>query len=63
MDVSKKIDRFLQDLSSLTNNHAPIKMQSRKEMKLKEKLWINNRIQKMNTSLFSVFVYCINFPY
>ena len=47
MDVIKQFDRFLQDLSTLTNKHAPIKKQSRKEIKLKDKPWINNRIQNM----------------
>ena len=47
MDVSKKFDRFLKDLSTLTNKHAPIIKRSRKEMKLKDNPWINNKIQKM----------------
>ena len=47
MDVNKKFDRFLKDLSTLTNKHAPIIKRSRKEMKLKDKPWINNKIQKM----------------
>ena len=46
-DVNNKFDRFLNDLTSLTKKHAPIKKRSRKEMKLKDKPWINNRIQKM----------------
>ena len=47
LDVNNKFDRFLKDLNTLTNKHAPIKRRSRKEMKLKYKPWINNRIQKM----------------
>ena len=47
LDVNKKIDRFLKNLSTLTNKHAPIKKRSRKEIKLKDKPWINSRIQKM----------------
>ena len=38
---------FLKDLNTLTNKHAPIKGRSRREMKLKDKPWINNRILKM----------------
>ena len=47
LDVNNKSDRFLKDLNTLTNKHAPIKRRSRKELKLKEKPWINNRILKM----------------
>ena len=45
--MNKKIDRFLKNLSTLTNKHAPIKKRSRKEINLKDKPWINSRIQKM----------------
>ena len=47
LDLSNKFDRFLKDLNTLTNTHAPVKRRSRKEMKLKDKPWINNRILKM----------------
>ena len=47
MGVSTKFDRFLKDLSTLTNKHAPIKKRSRKEIRMKDKPWINSRIQKM----------------
>ena len=47
LDVNNKFDTFLKDLNALTNQHAPIKRRSRKEMKLKDKPWINNRILKM----------------
>ena len=48
MDVDNKFSRFLKDLTSLmTNKHAPIKKRSRKEMKLKDKPWINSKILKM----------------
>ena len=47
LDVNNKFDRFLKDLNTLTNQHAPIKRRSRKEMKLKDKTWINYRILKM----------------
>ena len=47
LDVNNKFDRFLKDLNTLTKQHAPIKRRSRKEMKLKDKPWINNRIHKM----------------
>ena len=45
--VNNKFDRFLKDLNTLTDKHAPIKRRSRKELKLKEKPWINNRILKI----------------
>ena len=47
LDVNNKFDRFLKDLDTLTKQHAPIVRRSRKEMKLKDKPWINHRIQKM----------------
>ena len=47
IDVNKKFDRFLKDLTSLTNKPAPIKKRSRKEMKLQDKPWINSKMQKM----------------
>ncbi len=40
-DVNKKFDRFLKDLTNLTNKHAPIKKRSRRETKLKDKPLIN----------------------
>ena len=47
LDVNNKFSRFLQDLTSLISKHAPSRKKSRKEMKLKDKPWINNRILKM----------------
>ena len=47
LDINSKFDRFLKDLSTLTNKHAPIKRLSRKERKLKDKPWMNKRILKM----------------
>ena len=47
LDVNNKCSRFLQDLNSLLSRHAPSRKRSRKEMKLKDKPWINNRILKM----------------
>ena len=47
MDVDNKFGRVLKDLTSLTNKHVPIKKRSRKEMKLKDKPWINSKILKM----------------
>ena len=46
-DINSKFDRFLKDLNTLTNKHAPIKKLSRKEKKLKDKPWMNKRILKM----------------
>ena len=47
LDINSKFDRFLKDLNTLTNKHAPIKRLSRKEKKLKDKPWINKRILKL----------------
>ena len=47
LDINNKFDRFLKDLNTLTNKHAPIKRLSRKEKKLKDKPWIYKRILQM----------------
>ena len=47
LDVNIKFDRCLKDLNTLIKQHAPVRMCSRKEMKLKDKPWINNRIQRL----------------
>ena len=47
MNMNTKFDRPLGELNSLTHKHAPIKKRRRKELKLKEKPWINSKIQKM----------------
>ena len=46
LNLNNKFHRFLKDLKTLTNKHAPIR-RSRKEMKPNNKQWINNRILKM----------------
>ena len=46
--MNTKFDRFFGELNSfLTHKHAPIKKRSRNELKLKEKPWINSKIQKI----------------
>ena len=47
LDMNNEFDRFLKDLNTLTNRHVPVKRRRRKEMKLKDKPWIDNRILKM----------------
>ena len=47
LNVNNKCSRFLKDLNSLICKHAPSRKRSRKEMELKDKPWINNRILKM----------------
>ena len=47
LDVNNKCSRFLHDLNSFISKHEPSRKRSRKEMKLKDKPWINNRILKM----------------
>ena len=46
-DVNKNYNKFLEDVTSLTTKHAPIKKRSRKDLKLTSKPWINGRIKKM----------------
>ena len=51
LDVNNKFDRFLKELNTSTNKHTSIKRRSRKQMKLKDKPWINNRTPKMTRIL------------
>ena len=46
-DVNAKFNRFLANLDELVKKHAPLKKLSKKEIKLRNKPWINSRIQKM----------------
>ncbi len=47
IDINEKFNRLLNELTSLSNKHAPITKRSKREMKLKNKPWINSKIQKM----------------
>ena len=46
-DVNAKFNRFLANLDELVKKHAPLKKLSKKDIKLRNKPWINSRIQKM----------------
>ena len=46
-DVNTKFNRFLSSLDELVKNHAPLKKLSKRDIKFRNKPWINGRIQKM----------------
>ena len=47
LDVNSKFNKFLSSLDILVKNHAPLKKLSKRDMKFRNKPWINNKIQKM----------------
>ena len=46
-DVNGKFNRFLANLDEIVRKHAPLKKLTKKDMKLRNKPWINSRIQKL----------------
>ena len=46
-DVNGKFNRFLDDLNKIIRKHAPLKKLSKRDLRLRNKPWINSRIQKM----------------
>ena len=44
IDVNSKFNRFLDEI---VRNHAPLKKLAKRDLKLRNKPWINSRIQKM----------------
>ena len=46
-DVNAKFNRYLDNLNDIVKKHAPLKKFTKKELKLRNKPWINSRIQKM----------------
>ena len=46
-DVNAKFNRFLSDLDELAKTHAPLKKLSKRDVKFRNKPWINSKIQKM----------------
>ena len=46
-DVNAKFNRFLSDLDELSKTHAPLKKLSKRDVKFRNKPWINGKIQKM----------------
>ena len=47
LDVNYKFSKFLKEIYSLSEKHAPIKKLNKKAIKLKARPWINDRILKM----------------
>ena len=47
LDVISKFNKFLSSLDILVKNHAPLKKLSKRDMKFRNKPWINGKIQKM----------------
>ena len=45
--INSKFNRFLSNLDKLVKTHAPLKKLTKKEVKLRNKPWINSKIQKM----------------
>ena len=46
-DVNTKFNKFLDNLNDIVKKHAPLKKLTKKELKFRNKPWINSRIQKM----------------
>ena len=47
VDINSKFNRFLSNLDKLVKTHAPLKKLTKNEVKLRNKPWINGKIQKM----------------
>ena len=47
LQVNLKFKIFLHNLYDIVKKHAPLKKLTKKELKLRNKPWINSRIQKM----------------
>ena len=45
--MNAKFSRFLASLDEIVRNHAPLKTLTKRDLKLRNKPWINSRIQKM----------------
>ena len=45
-DVNGKFNRFLDDLNKIIRKHAPFKNLFKRDLKLRNKPWINSSIQK-----------------
>ena len=46
-DINAKFKRFLANLDEIVEKHAPLKKLTKRDIKLRNKPWINSRIQKM----------------
>ena len=47
LDVNAKFNRFLSSLDDLVKAHAPLKKLTKRDIKLRNKPWINGKIKKM----------------
>lgn len=47
LSINSKFNRFLSNLDKLVKTHAPLKKLTKKDVKLRNKPWINSKIQKM----------------
>ena len=47
LDANDKFNRFLASLKDLVSKHAPLKKLTKKDIKFRDRLWINNIILKM----------------
>ena len=47
LDVNTKFNRLLSSLDELVKSHAPLKKLSKRDIKFRNKPWINGKIQKM----------------
>ena len=47
LDVNAKFNRLLSILDELVKTHAPLKKLTKRDIKFRNKLWINGKIQKM----------------
>ena len=50
LDVNSKFNKFLSSLDILVKNHAPLKKLSKRDMKFRNKPWINGKIQTISAS-------------
>ena len=46
-NMNAKFNRFLANVNEIVKKHAPLKKLTKNDLKLRNKPWINNRIQKM----------------
>ena len=47
LDINAKFNRFLSVLDELVDTHAPLKKLTKRDIKFRNKPWVNSKIQKM----------------
>ena len=57
-DPSTKMSKFLDVIASATNDHAPLRLLSRKEMKIKSKPWLTKGLLKSISTKNALFQKC-----